>query len=417
MRKLDYRFGKLYIKGKVNTATEEGRASIRKVALEFNFVLQKQREEKKCAEDGEEYKGHRYEFAFMDESYIKQHHRKLYGWYPCLCVAGKTPHRRKRKQKKNEKAGAEGGELLVMIHACTSSSLLHDPDVELDTTDAEVLAKTPKNTCEMLFAAKAETDDYHKNMYGDKFEHWVRYRLLPTWYKLHPDKSMVLVLDNAKYHHYGSTKINKKKSYSKMQAARKIKELYPEWTEVPVPQGASAGTVPFPLSEEVLSKRVFPGKEKKYKGHTLETLYAHLEAYAEEKPETQMPVLAQILRKENQDKGLDHRIIWTTPYESWMQPMEKVWAQDKDYVARTPFDGRKDIPGLRRRAQQGFYGNETLSPPLHTTHPHDPIDVSKLYRWTLKKFNEWIAQDNSREEHPGCLQVWTARTTCPFFVV
>jgi hypothetical protein len=32
------------------------------------------------------------------------------------------------------------------------------------------------------------------------------------------------------------------------------------------------------------------------------------------------------------------------------------------------------------------------------------MDVSKCYRWTLKKFNEWIEQDRTHEEHPGCLQ-------------
>lgn len=41
---LDYRFGKLHIVGKLNDANPEGRASIRKVVVEFAYVLRKQRE-------------------------------------------------------------------------------------------------------------------------------------------------------------------------------------------------------------------------------------------------------------------------------------------------------------------------------------------------------------------------------------
>jgi hypothetical protein len=94
-----------------------------------------------------------------------------------------------------------------MVHAMTPHALLHVPGSPHHATDQEVLSKTPKETCEMLFAATTKTADYHENMYGEKFEHWVKYNLLPTWHKMHRGNSVVLGLDTARYHHGGPHKL------------------------------------------------------------------------------------------------------------------------------------------------------------------------------------------------------------------
>ena len=57
------------------------------------------------------------------------------------------------------------------------------------------------HTCEMVFRGKVAGGDYHENMDGTMFMKWINTRLVPTIRKLHPDKKVYLVMDNAPYHH------------------------------------------------------------------------------------------------------------------------------------------------------------------------------------------------------------------------
>ena len=43
--------------------------------------------------------------------------------------------------------------------------------------------------------------DYHKNMDSVMFMNWVRHILIPSFKEQHPGKKMILMLDNAPYHH------------------------------------------------------------------------------------------------------------------------------------------------------------------------------------------------------------------------
>ena len=43
--------------------------------------------------------------------------------------------------------------------------------------------------------------DYHKNMNEKNFEKWVRKRLIPSFEKCCPEKRMIVVMNNAPYHH------------------------------------------------------------------------------------------------------------------------------------------------------------------------------------------------------------------------
>jgi hypothetical protein len=58
-----------------------------------------------------------------------------------------------------------------------------------------------KITCETIWKATAKSGDYHENMNSNMFMKWVKEKLLPTFERLHPGKKMVLILDNAPYHH------------------------------------------------------------------------------------------------------------------------------------------------------------------------------------------------------------------------
>jgi hypothetical protein len=56
-------------------------------------------------------------------------------------------------------------------------------------------------TCELLWKAQSASGDYHNNMNSDMFMKWTAEKLVPTFDKLYPGKKMVLVCDNAPYHH------------------------------------------------------------------------------------------------------------------------------------------------------------------------------------------------------------------------
>ena len=58
-----------------------------------------------------------------------------------------------------------------------------------------------KTMCEVLWLAQSHTGDYHDNMNSDMFMQWIETRLLPVFEKTYPGKVMVLVANNAPYHH------------------------------------------------------------------------------------------------------------------------------------------------------------------------------------------------------------------------
>ena len=53
----------------------------------------------------------------------------------------------------------------------------------------------------MLWIAQSHTGDYHDNMNSDMFMLWVKEKLVPVFEQQYPGKTMVLVANNAPYHH------------------------------------------------------------------------------------------------------------------------------------------------------------------------------------------------------------------------
>ena len=52
-----------------------------------------------------------------------------------------------------------------------------------------------------MWVAQSHTGDYHDNMCSDMFMQWLENKLVPTFEQKYPGKKMVLVADNAPYHH------------------------------------------------------------------------------------------------------------------------------------------------------------------------------------------------------------------------
>jgi hypothetical protein len=52
-----------------------------------------------------------------------------------------------------------------------------------------------------MWKAKSHSGDYHDNMNSENFSKWVYFKLILTFEKIYPNKKMILICDNAPYHH------------------------------------------------------------------------------------------------------------------------------------------------------------------------------------------------------------------------
>jgi transposase len=138
-----------------------------------------------------------YVFVYLDESYVHQTHAGSYSY----CTADDN--------HVNRSAGK--GRRLIILHAITENG----PLCELDDNGRPVdilewngdTPHPPKDlvdgslTCETLWLATSKSGDYHDNMNSEMFMMWVQHSLVPTFEKLNPGKIMILVANNAAYHH------------------------------------------------------------------------------------------------------------------------------------------------------------------------------------------------------------------------
>ena len=129
--------------------------------------------------------------VYMDESYIHTLHQFQFCW--ALISDQEGYHVRGSPAK---------GKRLIIIHAMCKDGLLHinqrGRNVQSLTNDVS----EPYPSCEFIFEAALDSEDYHKNMNSTVFMQWIRNRLIPTFQRKYGRKmKMILVLDNARYHH------------------------------------------------------------------------------------------------------------------------------------------------------------------------------------------------------------------------
>ena len=142
-----------------------------------------------------------YVFVFTDESYIHKGHGK------------KMTYMREGGPDVNRKSSK--GERLVIMHAISQEKILvHYDNNNMPITDTKWTEDTPHPgvmkdylSCEVLWKASSSTGDYHDNMNSDMFMKWVEEKLIPSFNSLYNKnnptlkKKMVLICDNAAYHH------------------------------------------------------------------------------------------------------------------------------------------------------------------------------------------------------------------------
>jgi hypothetical protein len=245
--------------------------------------------------------------VFMDETYIYTEFGCYYTW---------------SREGGKQRTGSKKGHKLILFHAMTKDGMLHCKDQDgnaiVDSGDVDDVLQT----CELMFEGKKK-GDYHKSITGETFMKWVTNRLIPTFESRYPDKSMILILDNFSVHKKGGVH---PKAMRKDELAKKLIDLGYDQMEV---KRGEAG------NEEVniVSKAAFyfdPRQGGPYKRE----LAGELENYLGSHPDLRKGDAETLL----ESKG--HRMVWTPPLKSAVNPIERAWAIIKRFVNDKSKPGR-----------------------------------------------------------------------------
>ena len=125
---------------------------------------------------------------YVDESYVHQNHFPEDCWY--------------HPERPDVVRPAGKGQRLVIVHAIALTGLAFKPDADGNPPRPDEFDSSVCENAEMIFRAKSARGDYHDNYDTDTFIMWMERRMLPAFKAKHGDeKTLVLVLDNAPYHH------------------------------------------------------------------------------------------------------------------------------------------------------------------------------------------------------------------------
>jgi len=167
--------------------------------------------------------------VYTDESYIHQGHQRGSSYF------------RNGGGEFNKKSGK--GPRLIILHAITEHGPVceHIDGKPIDdlvwngNTPHPELRNDGKRTAECLWMSTSSSGDYHDNMNSEMFMKWIEERLVPTFEKQHPGKKMVLIADNAPYHHkrvIGSLNSLSKKKLIELAKKHDVSYLELPWTPI-----------------------------------------------------------------------------------------------------------------------------------------------------------------------------------------
>jgi hypothetical protein len=313
MSSMGYRYGRGNVIGKMNDAWYVAR--IRTFLIQYSKAVVEQLQGR-CV------------IVYTDESYVNTNHARKFTWYH-----PDTP-------EKNDVVRPSGkGKRLVLLHAFTQDGWLTlDPSLHNDRADERV------RSCELVYEAEKGDGDYHDNMNGSIYMQWLTERLLPVVAERYPGLKMVLVLDNASYHHHrGADWVNVHRM-NKAQMAAKLIELGVSSVSVQRQKKGTSTMESFQFNADSFARR--GGRF----APTLAELKVELQAYLQAHPELNRTEVAKLMAEHK------HELIYTPPYLPGVQPIERLWAYAKNHVAALYRAGRT-MRDLIRQTHQGFYGD------------------------------------------------------------
>lgn len=300
-----------------------------------------------------------------DESYLHTGHSNQYCYY--------SPASSARNQCR---AKPSKGKRLIMLHVMTRHGLLTAPRRGRSAAAPSNVVSDEELGCELIFEGLVDSEDYHKNMNGQIFMEWIHNRLIPTFKRLHPGKKLILLLDNASYHHpRGPDWVNPNK-LTKLQLA--------EW----ICERVDSITVKRNGVDKYFGKTALFQPASRY-APTVEEMRQWVKDYLLLHPTLNRTLLRQAFDAEG------WQLIYTPPYWCECQPVELLWAYVKNYVGRM-MSIDQSVDHVTQLARQGFYGDEA------NKHQGADADLcSRLFDHVYTWINNWIKNDS---ELTGTLQ-------------
>lgn len=326
---LDYEYGRR--RGTKVTSDPNRIYKIRQYILDLNAAL-------KLEEAGT------HVLVYTDESYIHQNLSPEFTWIP-LNSDGKTGKGSK-------------GQRICILHAISKDGPLCEIDdsnpypvesVKFITSGrGEKLIQnddTSRHTCEELFIGK-KTRDYHDCMDAERFMKWVEQKLLPTFECMYPHKQMILILDNAPYHH--ALPLKPLTSMHKDEIISLLYGLQCKGLEFGDEQERFCVKLSLDLSKRSTRTHWTPQKEE-----LVASSYLWIK---ENRPDVIQSRLLTCLERNK------HTAIFTPPYCPDLQPIEEFWGAGKNYARLVNLEHKRAISKCIEDIRTGWYGNADRGP-------------------------------------------------------
>lgn len=292
--------------------------------------------------------------VYMDESYIHQGQRTRFSWYHC------STNKNKKKSNTYKGQGSNSGKRIIVLHAMTKDGMLTMPDVDPSNILSEEYL-----SCALVFAEVNVDDitpaDYHNSINGEKFVMWMQNRLIPTFKARYPDKKMYLVLDNAKYHHHRGEDWITPSKMNLGQCARFLRE-----------NAIQQITITTKNTQYVVQANKFSA-DRRDGGPTMSGIRDAVKTYLLSHPGINTTVPHQLM------SDAKFALIYTPPYESWLQPIELIWARMKHTVNTQAYHGRTH----QETAAQTYASFDRIDAEL----------CSKLLAHVRKLIDNWLKSD------------------------
>ncbi|CAF1390995.1 unnamed protein product [Rotaria sordida] len=255
---------------------------------------------------------------YMHELYVNTRHALNGTWYDASTPIGNKLIR-----------GTGKGARLIIVHAMTKYGLLHHSNKE----DAIGVEKT----AEMIWFADKANGNYHKNMDSANFLLWLHDHLFPTFQLLFSSKKMILVLDNASYHHARALDFIDPYKMNKSEVTEKL--LFYNIDNIEVEREGKIR-----MDSSTYNKR---GGSK---APTLVELQTALSNHLQN--------IGYVGKTEVQKlfESYGYTLIYTPPCMPQFQPIELIWTYVKRYVA-SQFKFGRSISELKQHTLQGLYGD------------------------------------------------------------
>lgn len=309
--------------------------------------------------------------VYMDESFVHQWHASPYSFFKKGCeFIGRLTGKGKR---------------LIIVHAITKDGPLVTEKDGFPISEGRFKAKgkgkaTSKKgkdkdeasmvvelTGEWVWEARTAKGDYHATMDDDMFMQWLTRRLIPAFRAKYGGKKMILVLDNAPYHHGYDKTVKNPSTNTKLLNT----ELLRKYGVKKVTSGAKSFLVP--------SKGGFHSAPA---GPSREDVALALRLYMQKHHPLLLQERVDALFSEQDDL---HQLIWTPPYMPGFQPIELFWQHGKHYVSREYFKGRT-MRQVWAQLRLGWYGDRKWQGGVGW----NAADCGKLVGHAEKEMIKWV---------------------------